>query len=150
MGLGDRGDDREPEARAAAVSCARRVGAVEALEDARRVLGLEARSVVLDDEQRLGALAAHGDANRRSRRRVDERVLQEVAGHLAKARLVAGHDRRTVTFEGDLAVGRGHLRVGGPGRGAPRRGGGGGAARRFPRTPPPRRAPGRVTGPSGR
>ena len=40
MRLDDRGDDREPEARAAVVARARRIAAVEALEDVARLLGV--------------------------------------------------------------------------------------------------------------
>src|SRR3954447_20467777 len=64
--LGDRGDDREPEADAAARAGPRAVGAVEALEDVRRLLLVEARAGVGDGDLGVSVAAADRDAHGRS------------------------------------------------------------------------------------
>ncbi len=75
MGLRHRPDDREPEAeRAAAVARA----AHEALEDAVAQVGVDARPVVLDGDDRAAVLALHAGADRGARRRVADGVLHEV------------------------------------------------------------------------
>ena len=95
--LGDRGDDREAEPGAAARARARRVGAPEPLEHARRVFGRHARAVVAHFDHRV----RRRDSSTRtstgvSRRRVRARVLEQVREHLAQAVLVAVHDDRAV------------------------------------------------------
>ena len=53
VGLGDRGDDRKPEAGAAARARARRIGTPEPFERARRLLVVHAGAVVAHLDDRL-------------------------------------------------------------------------------------------------
>ena len=82
MGLGDRADDRQPEPGTAGGAVARRVGAVEALEDALALIWWDARAVVCHDETQTVA-SDRGDVE------ADEPVrgggvLDRVAGEVAQ------------------------------------------------------------------
>ena len=91
MGGHDGGDDGEPQPTAASGAGPGRVGPVEALEDALRVLVGHARAGVAHLD--LGLVADLVDVHRggRPRRRVRPDVGQQVVEDLAQAVLVAGH-----------------------------------------------------------
>ena len=92
---GDRGDDREAEAGAAALACARWIGAVEALE--RAVPRRRPTCPALGRSTSITASSPDSPTRTwigRRRRRVRARVLEQVREHLAQAVLVASHDDR--------------------------------------------------------
>ena len=93
MGLGDRGDDREPEPDAAARARARLVGAVEALEDALGVLRGEAGAGVLDLDHGGAVSRSSRTRHRRLGRSVRAHVAEQVVDDLAQAVAVAEHRR---------------------------------------------------------
>jgi hypothetical protein len=59
MKLGDRSDQRQAEAAAAALS--RRVAAVQALEYSLLLIGRDARTVIADLEERRAVVGLHGN-----------------------------------------------------------------------------------------
>src|SRR5581483_560164 len=78
--------DREPEAAAGGLMAV--VCAVEPVEDVLRMLRRDSRAFVLDDEPRDAVLRLRADSDRRARRRVQDRVLDEDAPDLHHALLV--------------------------------------------------------------
>jgi hypothetical protein len=96
--LRDRFDDREAEAEGTP-PVAR--AAHEALEQVRRKLGRDAGALVLDHEHRVRALAARLRADRRARRGVAQRVLEQV-DHQAVQLVAGGVHRHGVDVELDF------------------------------------------------
>src|SRR3954471_7986116 len=80
----DRADDREAQAGAAGASDTAALGAPEALEELSGVPGWEALAVVADDELDGAVAVAQRDCDGRARRRVHERVSQQVGQHLVQ------------------------------------------------------------------
>ena len=101
MRLREGASDGEAEATAAATRSAGGVGAVEAVEDQRQVLGADAGSVVghLDDD--VGARSADGDHHLAALRGVVQRVVQQVPQDLREP------DRVRVDDDGDRVGARG-------------------------------------------
>ena len=127
------GHDRQPEPGAGLAALAPALGAPEALEERVRVVGGEAGAVVADLEPHLAVLAADVDLDRGVGGRVDERVADEVAEHLAQLVGVAEHERGAVGVDARSGGrgrwrGRRRRRRARAGRGRPAR-----AGRRRPR-----------------
>src|SRR3954447_17920055 len=78
----DRADDGEAEAGAAGAADAAALGSPETLEELGRVARWEALAVVADHQLDGAFAVAQRDGDRRARRRVDQRVSQEVGKHL--------------------------------------------------------------------
>ena len=107
VGLGDRAHDREPQTRSARGAVARRVGAVEAIEDALALLGGNARPVVFDEEpdpSRRAGLDAHAHEPPLGGRVLD-RVAHQVAQRLGEPVGVGSQRRRRDGTELEAAVG---------------------------------------------
>ena len=105
------GDDRQPQARAAAAALAPALGAPEALEQRLGVAGRQARAVVADLEAHVVARALELTSIGVPARRVDERVAQQVAEHLAQLVAVADDLGGAVDLQLDLAARRGRAPV---------------------------------------
>ena len=87
-------DDGQAQTGAARGAGPRGVGPEEALEDARGVLGREARAAVAHRQVHLAGPDRHLDVHGSPGGRVAQRVGHQVAQHLAQPQLVAEHDRR--------------------------------------------------------
>ena len=64
---------------------------IEAVEHPRQVLGLDARALVLDDEDCVAAVGPDEDVDAAASRGMADRVVDEDADELAQPRRVAGH-----------------------------------------------------------
>src|SRR5450759_4336096 len=82
-------DDREPESRSAHVARAAGIHAIESLEQARQVPGLDPWSTVGDQNQKLAHRLARLDRDAGSVGAVLERVVDEVGEHAIEGALVA-------------------------------------------------------------
>src|SRR3546814_2079909 len=89
-------DDGEPEPGAADRAAARLVDAVEALGQARDMLGRDAVALVADRQADAVALARQFDGHRRAGAAVFHRVRDDVVRKLAELRRVAEHRLRRV------------------------------------------------------
>ena len=110
MRLGDRSDDRQPEAGPSRGPISRRVGTVEGLERARHLLGREARTPVRHLQYRVIPIGESSHRHWRASGGMYDRVRQEVRGNLAEPSLVSNHRHRIGSLERDLPV-----RIGRPG-----------------------------------
>lgn len=91
MGGDDRRHDGKTEAAAPSRAGARRIGAVEALEDAARVVCRHAGTAVAHLDLSLAVHLFHPHGGRRAGRGVGAHVGQEVVHHLPQAVLVPDH-----------------------------------------------------------
>src|SRR5439155_5179454 len=82
MRLGDRSDDRQPEAGPSRGPISRRVGTVEGLERARHLLGREARTPVRHLQYRVIPIGESSHRHWRASGGMYDRVRQEVRGNL--------------------------------------------------------------------
>src|SRR6266516_5740087 len=107
--------DREAEPGPALGARSSRIGAVEALEDAGKVLGRDTGSGVLDRQQRGTTLALGRDRDPAARGRVAQRIVEQIGEDLAGG-VGVGSDglRRGADVEGELDPVR--LRATGEGR----------------------------------
>ena len=105
MGFGDRFHDRQPEPASlgarSRVSAAGRSAAVEALEDMRRLIRIDARAGIDHSKYRHAVADPDLDPNRRGGGSVDLRILKEVGHDLAKTRFIAAHDDGTIGINAD-------------------------------------------------
>ena len=99
MRVRDRGHDRETEAGAALRARARRLAAVEALEDALGLLVGESRTLVCHLDHGAPVVARDSHLRRGRGRRVRAHVCEQVVDHLAQALGVALDDDRLRRLE---------------------------------------------------
>ena len=94
VGLGDRGDEREAEPRAAGGAGAGAVAAGEALEGVLLQSRGQAGAVVVDGDQHLTGACRRRDRDGRARRGVAARVAEQVGDQLVEPLDVTGHGHR--------------------------------------------------------
>ncbi len=112
MGLDDRAGDRQTEPGAGRAALATGLGSPEALEQSLARRRGDARSMIANRDPRDLALALDAHLDRGPRRRVHERVAQEVGEHLLQLQRIGKHLDGLLGVQRDRTLRRGRARVG--------------------------------------